>query len=439
VRQFALNVPGLFVRVVALFSMMGFLMSCNSHSTSTSTTGAPGWGTPVLIETNNGTALFPQVAMDSNGNAIAVWMQTDVVTGRTNIWANRYVAETGWDVAQLLETDDTGDAALPRIAVDPVSESGLAVWQQSDGTRTIIMANHFDAASSAWGVAQSIETVTGSTGDAVTPQVAMNSAGNGIAVWRQFEGTQYHIMANTYTAGVGWGTAQAIESNAGDAIAPQVALDSGGNAIAVWRQADGAQINVWVNRYAAGAWGATPQSFVPTDTVTTDTGDAAAPQVAVDPDGDGIVVWQQQQTPTTSTVNPPNDVWATHYSAASSSWDPTPRLLETASGNAINPRIAMDDTGNGLAVWQQTDGARYNIWASRYAAGTGWATAQLIETDDTGNALVPQIAVNQAGNGIATWEQVSGDRRLGESVYRRHIYRRCRLGHGGAYSNHERG
>ena len=47
------------------------------------------WGDPVLIEISNaGSASDPQVAVDPNGNAVAVWTQSDGT--RFNIWANRF-------------------------------------------------------------------------------------------------------------------------------------------------------------------------------------------------------------------------------------------------------------------------------------------------------------------------------------------------------------
>ena len=47
------------------------------------------WGDPVLIEISNaGSASDPQVAADPNGNAVAVWTQSDGT--RFNIWANRF-------------------------------------------------------------------------------------------------------------------------------------------------------------------------------------------------------------------------------------------------------------------------------------------------------------------------------------------------------------
>jgi hypothetical protein len=45
------------------------------------------WGEPVEIS-NAGNADFPQVALDPNGNAVAVWFQSDGT--RFNVWANRF-------------------------------------------------------------------------------------------------------------------------------------------------------------------------------------------------------------------------------------------------------------------------------------------------------------------------------------------------------------
>jgi hypothetical protein len=100
-------------------------------------------GVPELIETDNsGHALESQIAFDSSGNAIAVWTQWDSTQSRDNIWANRFNGNS-WGTAELLEEDDNGDASQPQIAFDS-SGNAIAVWKQSDGTRYNIYANRFD-------------------------------------------------------------------------------------------------------------------------------------------------------------------------------------------------------------------------------------------------------------------------------------------------------
>ena len=45
----------------------------------------------------------------------------------------------------------------------------------------------------------------------------------------------------------------------------------------------------------------------------------------------------------------------------------TAALIETDNaGDASRAQIAFDANGNALAVWQQYDGTRNNIWANRY-------------------------------------------------------------------------
>ncbi len=360
---------------------------------SGSTPTAKAWGTAQLIEISNaGSARHTQIAVDGSGNAIAVWRQSDAT--RYNIVANRYSAATGaWGKAALIESDDAGDAVFPQIAVDS-SGNALAVWQQSDGTRTNIWANRYSAATGAWGTAQLIET--DNNGSAVSPQIAIDGSGNAITVWWQSDGTRTNIWANHFSAGSGWGTAQLIEAdNASSAGNPQIAIDASGNAIAVWWQSDGPNYSIWTNRYnaATGAWGTA--ALIETD----NTGFASFPQIALDDSGNALAVWQQYDGTNYS-------IWANRYSAATGAWG-TAALIESDDvGAARDPQIAIDGSGNAIAVWQQFDGTNYSIWANRYTATTGaWGTAALIETDNAGSAGNPQIAFDGSGNALAVWQQ----------------------------------
>ncbi len=357
-----------------------------------------GWGNANLIETNDaGNAYGPQVAVDASGNAIAVWFQAEEDLTlpfpyiRDNIWANRFVAGSGWGTATLIETD-AGFAFDPQVAVDR-SGNAVAVWSQSDGTRFSIWANGY-VAGSGWGTATLIET--DDAGDAWAPQLAVDPSGNAVAVWHQSDGTRYNIWANRFVAGSGWERATLIETdNAGDAQNSQVAVDPSGNAVAVWNQSDGTRNNIWANRYAAGS-GWETAALVETDNA----GDAYSPQVAVDGNGNAVAVWYQSD-------GTRNNIWANRF-AGRSGWG-TATLIETDNaGDAQNPQVAVEGSGNAVAVWYQSDGARNNTWANRFVAGSGWGTPALIETDNAGDAWNPQVAVDPVGNAIAVWYQDDG-------------------------------
>src|SRR4030067_957017 len=70
--------------------------------------------------------------------------------------------------------------------------------------------------------------------------------------------------------------------------------------------------------------------------------------------------------------------------AATKSWG-TAALSETDNaGDAGYPQIAVDAGGNAIAVWYQHDGTRWNIWANRYTAGSGWGGAGLLQNAHAG-------------------------------------------------------
>ena len=143
----------------------------------------------------------------------------------------------------------------------------MAVWRQWDdqGVAISIWANRYDVGSGSWGTATLIETGSGA---ADNPDVAMDSSGNAIAVWKQSDGTFDSIYANRYVVGQGWGTATLIETQTGNADFPKVAADGNGNAIAVWQQ----KKSIWANRFASAT--ATVTTF--TD-VTTAAGFSGCP------------------------------------------------------------------------------------------------------------------------------------------------------------------
>ena len=259
------------------------------------------WGTARLIETDNtGNASQSQIAVDASGNALAVWSLYDGT--RSNIWANRFTATTdSWGTATLIETDNAGSARSPKLAYD-IGGNALAVWHQSDGTRSNIWANRFSAATSSWGTATLIET--DNLGAASSPQIAFDGSGNALAVWNQSDGTRKNIWANRFAAATSnWGTAVLIETdNLGDALDSQIAFDANGNALTVWSQFDGIRYNIWANR----------------------------------------------------------------FTAATSSWGNAALIETDNAGGAFSPQIAFDASGNALAVWRQSDGTRLNIWANTF-------------------------------------------------------------------------
>jgi hypothetical protein len=355
------------------------------------------WGVATLIETNDlGNADDLSVAADSSGNAIVVWAQSD--TNLSNIWANRFDGvNLKWGVPTLIETNNLGDAYTPHVAVDS-SGNAIAVWYQSDGNLSNIWANRFDGVNLKWGVPTLI--AMDGLGDAYNPEVVFDPSGNAIVVWYQSDGNQSDIWANRFDGTkLKWGTSTLIETdNLGDAEDPHVAVDSSGNAIVVWYQSDGNLSNIWANRFDGVnlKWGA--PTLIETDSL----GDAAPPHVAVDPSGNAIAVWRQSN----GTVD---NIWANRFSGVNLKWGVATLIEADNVGHAHSPHVAVDKSGNAMVVWSQSDGTRDNIWASQFdRVSLQWGTPTPVEMDNSGNAGSPQVAVDPSGNVIAVWSQSDG-------------------------------
>lgn len=296
--------------------------------------------------------------------------------------------------AQVIANSDTEDARAPQVAIDN-SGNAMAVWHQNNGASTSIWARRYDATARIWGAPQLIET--NDEGVAVFPRIAVDGAGNFIVVWLQnelFNGNwAANVWSNRYDAATGaWGTAQRIKANDGQgALDYQIAVDSTtGAAIATWDQYDGVRYNIWVNHYSRSAGTWGTPSMIESN----DAGTAAYPEVAIDGSGNAVAVWQQSD-------GVKFNVWSNRYSAGA--WG-TAQPIEGNAGDAYLPKIAVDAGGNALVVWQQSDGVRFNIWANRYSGGS-WGTAVAIQAGLSENAVGAYLAMDSSGNAIAAWHQ----------------------------------
>ena len=349
-----------------------------------------GWGTPEVININNGSgdALGPQIALDGSGNAIAVWLQKDgaaIGSIYGTVYANRYVAGSGWGAPEVIGSG-SGNATFPDIAMNKNGDA-IAGWGQKDnGTGIIsIYANRYRAGSG-WGTATVIEN---DDTNADEPEIAVDSSGNAIALWTESDGTNDSVHANRYAAGSGWGTAANIGIVTGGVDHQDLAMDKNGNAIAVWDQSDGTVHRIYTNRYAPGAgWGTAI-------TLENEAGDAFRPKIAIDGSGNAIVVWDQQ-------VGSIAEIWAKRYT--SGSWDVDKTVISNSPLIEAKAEIAMNEGGDAMVVWQHT--IALQVWAKSFTS-VSWGTAEKIDGTQAGNGSL-LVAINKNGDAVAVWSHGTG-------------------------------
>jgi len=168
-----------------------------------------------------------------------------------------------------------------------------------------------------------------------------------------------------------------------------LAVDPEGNVTAIWQQSYGTSSSIWSNRHSFGAgWGTPARLMTLTDRVSN-------LGVAIDPDGNVTAVWGAYD-------GSQDNIWSKRYTP--SGGEETAVLIETGTGRALGPQVAVDPSGNVTAIWQQFDGASYSIWSNRYTPSGGWGAPELVETG-TEYAADGRLAVDPSGVVTAIWQQ----------------------------------
>jgi len=131
-------------------------------------------------------------------------------------------------------------------------------------------------------------------------------------------------------------------------------------------------------------------------------GNAMFASAAADAAGNVTVAWYQDN-------GVRNIINASRYS--NGAWS-TPVQVDSAgaTGNAFTSSLAADSAGNVMAAWQQNNGTRNIINASRYSQGAWSAPVQIDSPAATGAADTPRLVVDRGGNVTAAWTQIRGAR-----------------------------
>jgi hypothetical protein len=275
------------------------------------------------------------------------------------------------------------DATEPQVAVDG-SGAAVAVWARSNGSETIIQASSRPAGG-AW--TQAVD-LSAPGRNSKQPAVAIDPAGNAVAVWARTNGAHWVIQASSRTPAGAWTAARDISDSEGSAKEPQIVLDAGAGAIAVWSRSDGFDYIVQSAVLAPepGSSWAEPVDLSAAGE------DADEPQLAVEGGGAAIAIWSRLE--------------GTHRIAQAAlrprggDWESADDLSD-AGGNATEPQLAVDPAGGATAVWSRVVGTLGTIQSAEMSAGGGWSEA--VDLSGAGDdATEPQVA-RAGGRALAAW------------------------------------
>jgi head-tail adaptor len=250
--------------VTAVWTSLSSISANNITRAATRSAGGV-WQTSVDLSDTSKNAFGPQVTIDPQGDATAVWDLTDPISHSNVVQASVRQAGGAWqtpvDISAGFTTHFPAD---PQVAVDPQGDT-TAIWDLQNGTTSSFIVQA--ATRPAGGIWQTPADVsTGSQGSSF-PELAVDPKGDATAVWDLYDGTSYTVQTALRPAGGAWQTPLDISAGSQDPVIPVVAVDPQGDATEV------SQINNGVNFVvqAAGYDTAGPQlralSIPPSGTV----------------------------------------------------------------------------------------------------------------------------------------------------------------------------
>jgi hypothetical protein len=340
--------------------------------------------------------LHPDVALDGQGRALAVWVQ-GTSSGAFRPFASRSTATAGWEPARELDTVHPGDVEHPAVAVNEAG-FGVAVWELHDGAQVDLYAAEYTPGTG-WSEPHLLES---GAGPVSTPRVGVDAQGNALVVWRQSDGTAASLWASRLVGGGGWSSPLLLEAEAGATSVPALAVERSGRALAAWLQPDsGGNVRVRASHFVPGSGWTSPEQAA-------DVGSGASVAAALSANGSALLVFRGGNLASGApSVQATRFVPGVGWSAAT--------LLGSAASGGDEPSVALDRWGRAVAAWTAPgDVSPSLLRLQRFTPEDGWQPVEVV----TGRASQPSVAADGQGNFHIAWvENVSGVDRVYAARY----------------------
>ncbi len=351
------------------------------------------WSSPVDLSAAGQDAEAPSFAEDAAGDAVAVWARFNGAETGSNSIVQAAARGAGGPWGSPVDLSLPGrNAELAQVGLDAAGEA-VALWRRFDGFDFIVQA----ATRTAGGTWSAPRDLSATGQNAETPRLALNAAGDAVAVWRRFDGSNFVVQGAALDAGSNWGEALILSATGENAVAPQVAIDGAGIATAVWSRSNGSNYVIEsADRPPGGAWSTPAELSAPGQ-------NAEAPQVALDAAGRGVVAWSRGNgggsTVVQGTSRDPNGAWS------------APLDLSQTGGAAVAPRVAINGAGDALALWSFSNATPTVVEGSLRSAGGSWQP-QLTVSRLGVDSVEPALALDPSGNALAAWVLEEGGQHL---------------------------
>jgi hypothetical protein len=367
---------------------------------------------------------------DGAGNVMLLYRQ-HLQNGKYMLTATRYkrAPATPWLEGWWFERDIWSNLGTSPAQV-AVSKNGNAVVVAKTDTHALNF-HYYTAATGTWGQVSADSSVASLGGSVTEFQPVIDDNGNAMLVWSEASAGTDQVYARYYNATTGvLGGAQTLGDNLWPhRLKPRFSFAPNGNGTVVFAEWQG----VWdgSTAYAIGSrdYDAATDSWSAAVTQITNTDNPTDPDIAIDGDGNAVVVWAKRQLWDDPQFPPAfyyqmvdganraagSPDWAAVHVGVG--WDP--------KGDASNPHVVMMPNGDALATWTyrrrgETD-AQFN--AAYHVPGSDWgpvgdtmgfndadhyAGYHVLWTDTHGGVASPSLVVDKNGKVTLVYSRSNG-------------------------------
>lgn len=419
------------------------------------------WGLPAISLDSNppmgDSDLSAKIAIDSKGNAIAAWGRTTGKGAAEDIWVSVYNhAVRVWSGPVKISGGE--NASRPMVAMDP-SGYGVLVWEEGFPSQIV---SRTLTSEGVWTppLSESPQWICPSIHAQMLPQIEIDAAGHAVAIWMEISGRMHCIQSARKPIEAAWIDLGMISSGKKKALLCTVkplALNSKGEGIAVWEEinSQSGAGEIHGAHFVDGKW------TLPFAIAAEDQRRARNPSAGIDENGNAVIVWNQDHTIQSKTLingllatsslpvsNPaflsdhprvgvdaagnavavferydvgPGSPPTNQFIAAATlpffgtSWTPPvdisgPSVQTPGTPSVGHPLLSLNSVGEGVAIWKEYNGKNVALQGAGFALGT-WSLLRTLSLPQSGSgaAFDPAIAINLAGNIVAIWpEDTSG-------------------------------
>lgn len=391
-------------------------------------------GDEIQVNTyTSGNQTGPAVTVLTTGDFIVVWNGSEADNGDPDDSAQGQRYDSAGNPLGdqfLINTYTTGDQITRAIAAG-LDGTFIVAWSSNgsygdDSDDRSVQAQRFD--SSGAPVAAQFQVNTYTTDYQDRPSIAIAPSGDFVIVWNSSDAdngdsNDMSIQGQLYSSdGSPAGDQFLVNTYTTDAQRlPTIAMDADGDFVVVWESdsADDDTSNASIQGQRFHSNGDTLGTQFQVNTYTTSVQEK--PTVAMAQDGAFVVVWQSF-----GSDNGDNNNFGIQAQRYSPSGDPVASqfLVNTYTNFAQrNPSVDIDADGDFVVAWRSYgsntgDTSLASVQAQRFTSdGSPIGDSFLVNTSTLGNQEAPSVAVGAAGDFVVAWQGNPTPSPTGYSVY----------------------